>query len=237
MRGASSPTIADQVYRLARSNILSGIYKPGSKLRIERLKSEIGAGASPIREALLRLVGEGLVHLEERRGFSVAGIPQDELEEITKLRIDFECRLLRTAIREGNDEWEAGIVAAHHRLSLLNHTLKSNQSTDDWEARHAELHEALVSASNETWSKRFRGMLYVQSERYRRLSVSQTDIARGVAGEHAAIVEATLSRDADRACRLMAEHIIRTAEIVDRAMSRSDGRQARKRTGRRSAPA
>ncbi len=46
----------------------------GMSLRLDDLKDHYGMGASPLREALSRLVGEGLVQLENNRGFRVAGL-------------------------------------------------------------------------------------------------------------------------------------------------------------------
>jgi DNA-binding GntR family transcriptional regulator len=75
-------------------------------------------------------------------------------------------------------------------------------------------HSALVSGSGSVWLGRIRDQLYSQSERYRRLSVPLRTVDRDVDGEHRAIMEAMIARDADRACTLMEEHLWRTAEIL-----------------------
>jgi len=212
-------TLTDKAYRRLRGAILSGALAPDTKLRVEHIKLEVGTGASAVREALLRLSGEGLVCMKERRGFFVSPITLEELWDLTQMRMDIETKALRMAIQDGDDQWEAGIVAAFHRLSLLDDELKLSPPTIQWEDRHSEFHVALVAACNSKWLMRFRRILFDQSERYRRLSLSQQSVERDVSGEHLMIMNAALSRDVDAACDHLRAHIQRTAEIVADAIA------------------
>jgi GntR family transcriptional regulator, carbon starvation induced regulator len=218
METGAQSTLTDQAYRRLRGAILSGALAPDTKLRVEHIKLELGTGASAVREALLRLSGEGLVRTEERRGFFVSPITLDDLWDLTQMRTDLETKALRMAIKDGNDQWEAGIVAAFHRLSLLDAKLLKAPPTLEWEERHSEFHEALVAACRSKWLMWFRRILFDQSERYRRLSLSQLSVVRDVPGEHRGIMEATLARDVDAACANLSAHILRTAEIVAEAI-------------------
>lgn len=214
-----SGTLTDQAYWRLRNDILSGRLEPGLKLRVERLKSQYGIGSSPIREALARLSGDGFVSMEERRGFFVSRVSPEELWDVTTMRLDLETKALRGAIERGDDSWEADIVATAHRLSKLDAELKSGPPSEEWEHRHAAFHGALVAACGSRWLLHFRAILFDQSERYRRLSLVQKQIERDVPAEHRDLAEATLDRDADRACELLAVHIHRTAEIVSQSTS------------------
>jgi GntR family transcriptional regulator, carbon starvation induced regulator len=208
-------TLTDQAYWKLRSDILTGRLAPGIKLRIEHLKTSYGIGASPIREALSRLSGDGFVAVEERRGFFVAPVSLEELWDVTEMRVDLETKALRKSIERGDaDQWEAAIVASFHRLSRLDGVLRNGPPDEEWEIRHEAFHAALVAACDSRWLLHFRALLFDQSERYRRLSLVQKQVERDVPAEHRAIMEATLDRDAERAVTLLAEHIRRTAEIV-----------------------
>lgn len=218
-KAGQQPTLTDQVYHKLRGAILGGELAPDTKLRVEHIKLEFGTGASAIREALLRLSGEGLVRTKERRGFFVSPITLEELWDLTQMRVDLESKALRMAIQNGDDKWEAGIVAAFHRLSRLDEQLKLMLPTIDWEERHSEFHEALVAACPSKWLSHFRRILFDQSERYRRLSLSQKLVERDVPGEHRYIMDAALARDADAACNHLKAHISRTAAIVAAAIA------------------
>ena len=68
----SGKTLIESAYEALRQDIIKGTHAPESKLRIEELRKFYDTGASPLREALNRLAGEGFVTVEGQRGFSVA---------------------------------------------------------------------------------------------------------------------------------------------------------------------
>jgi DNA-binding GntR family transcriptional regulator len=213
----ASVTLTDQAYAAIRMDILNGKLMPCFKLRVEHLKGSYGTGASPIREALTRLTGDGLVHAEGRKGFRVGSVSRSELFDITEMRILLECHAIRQSIDKGDDAWEAAIMVAFYRLSKLDSRLFLASLGEEWEARHKEFHTALVSACDSDWLQSHRENLFDQSERYRRIALSMKNIDRPVPEEHKAIMTATLARDSETACVLMTEHFRRTAEAVSRS--------------------
>src|SRR5271170_7317741 len=86
--GLPQPTkaLSTSVYRQLRADLLAGRLRPGEKLRDEGLRQRFSSGSSPIREALNRLLAEGLVSLEDQKGFRVAPISESELEELVMAR-------------------------------------------------------------------------------------------------------------------------------------------------------
>ena len=79
---------------------------------------------------------------------------------------------------------------------------------------HTAFHEALVSACPSPWLLALRRVLYTQHERYRRLSRPLARVERDLDGEHGAITDAALARDAERCVALMDEHLSLTARIL-----------------------
>ena len=107
-------TLTESAYRLIRSDILSGLVAPKDKLHISDLSQRHGTSASAIREALSRLVSEGLATMKEQKGFRVAPMSVREFKEITDLRVMLETEAIRRALALGGDEWES-----EHRGYLL----------------------------------------------------------------------------------------------------------------------
>jgi GntR family carbon starvation induced transcriptional regulator len=212
----AAKTLVDFAYEQVRADILSAKLAPGSKLRVERLRLDYGVGAGTLREALSRLAADALVNAEGQRGFRVAPVSLEDLRDITDMRVMLETEALRRAIANGDDDWEAGIVAAYHRLTKVEE--KMNRGGDgaiaDWEPRNREFHQALIAACDSKWLMHFHRALYDQSERYRRMSMADTTIPRNIHAEHAAIKDATLQRDVEQAVALTEHHIIRTAEKI-----------------------
>lgn len=208
----TAKTLIEQVYREIKGRIISGQLPPGARLRIEELRAQHSVSSSTLREALLLLVADALVTSEGQRGFRVAPVSIAEFREIIDLRKIMEQIALRESIEAGDDNWESGVVAALHKLNLIEtrNSRKSLAVGREWSARNHAFHEALLAASKSRWVRHFRRILYQSSERYRMLTLPVVDIRPGVRQEHKAIMDAALARDADLACRLLGEHIERT---------------------------
>jgi DNA-binding GntR family transcriptional regulator len=212
-----SRSVTHDVYERIRADILACRLAPGVKLGIANLCKELGGvSLGAVREALSRLAADGLVVSEPQRGFTVAPVSASDLEELTMARIEVEGWCLRAAIAKGGVRWEAGIEAAFRTLARTPYFAQedSDRLSDAWVASHAAFHEALVAAAGNSWLLRFREQLYRQSERYRRLSVPVNPQRRDVEAEHRHIMEAALSRDADRAAEAMSVHLRLTTRIL-----------------------
>jgi DNA-binding GntR family transcriptional regulator len=75
-------SLVEAAYATLRHDILDGTLAPGLKLRFEMLRERYGVGASTLREALTRLVGDALVTSEEQRGFRVAEVSLDDFADL-----------------------------------------------------------------------------------------------------------------------------------------------------------
>jgi DNA-binding GntR family transcriptional regulator len=65
------PTVQGRLYRALREDILRGVHPPGAPLNEAELSRHYGVSRSPLREALSRLAGEGLLESTPNRGISV----------------------------------------------------------------------------------------------------------------------------------------------------------------------
>jgi DNA-binding GntR family transcriptional regulator len=212
---ASEPTLASAVLDRLRAEILRGQLAPGEKLRLEHLALEYGVGRTPLREACCRLASEGLVAIEDQRGFRVAPISREDLLDLTRTRQQIESLALRASVTRGSVAWEAEVEAALQRLLRCPLPKRAARRAEDpWGIAHGRLHAALLSACDSPWLLRFQAVLFDQSERYRRLAQAYGQADRDVDGEHRALVRAALGRDAERACALLTEHIAKTTDVV-----------------------
>ncbi|MCU0685114.1 MAG: GntR family transcriptional regulator [Polyangiaceae bacterium] len=209
------PTLASAVVDRLREGIVRGVLAPGEKLRLEHLAARYGVGRTPLREACCRLAAEGLVTIEDQRGFRVTPVSRADLLDLTRTRQHLETLALRASLLQGDVAWEGEVAAALHRLLRAERGGAGGAALDDaWEREHAALHRVLLSACGSAHLLRFHGMLFDQSERYRRLAQAYGQPERDVDGEHRALVKAALERDAERACALLTEHIARTTDRV-----------------------
>ncbi len=183
-----------------RWDILDGVLEPDAKLPFALLQKRYGVGVGTIREGLSHLVSEGLVQLEAGRGFRVTPVSRADLLDISQMRIDFEKKALRDAISNGGDDWEAGIITTFHFLDKMEARPLADRLKDGsrWNRVHREFHRALIAACRSHWLLHFHAILFDQADRYRLLSLRHRPKASNRKGEHQAIMEAVLGRDADR---------------------------------------
>jgi DNA-binding GntR family transcriptional regulator len=221
MDGSPVETRADAAFTALRGDIIAGVRAPGERLRIERLKEIYGIGPTPLREALQRLCAEGLVLASGNRGFAVAPLDPAEFADLNAARIEIEKAALRLSIAHGDEEWEAGVAAAAWRIRRADTALREGAADiDAWERANAAFHQALTAACGSRWLMRVRAMLNDQYARFRRASVGRKRIDRDLASEHAAIADAALARDAERACALTEAHFRATEAALSDAAAR-----------------
>lgn len=212
----SASTQADWAYARTRADIMSCRLMPGARIRISDIAETLGVSLGAVREALARLAAENMAIASAQRGYSVASVSIDELVDLTRTRIAIEQLSLRSSIAGGDVEWETGLVAALHRLQRIPEVDPSDLSrlSDSWAQAHLQFHDALVAGCGSPWTLKLRSMLFFQTDRYRRLSVPLRTSERDVGAEHKALCDAALARDVELACRLISEHLMRTADIL-----------------------
>ncbi len=222
----SGKSNAERAYDELRALILQGRLRAGQSLRASVLAEEYGHGLTPLREALNRLRTEQLVTASFNQGFQVAGMSEEDLEDLERTRGLLETEMLAEAIRDGDEAWEGGIVAAHYQLSK--HPVPAHDSSDAeidaWGARHMAFHDALLAACRSRWLGTMAGFIGAQRQRYHRnilrdvadLARADPAVARRVdtrlqevmgLPRHTRLMEATLSRDTAASRAEMAEHV------------------------------
>lgn len=226
-------TKTEAAYRLLRRDILTTRLMPGAPLKLGVLRATYGVGWTPLREALSRLEAERLVTASSNRGFAVAPVSREELEDLARARLVVELPLLLESMQKGGSEWEEAVVTAHYRLSRCKIAPDdpSDEAVDEWDEKHEAFHEALLAAATSSWLFRFRSTISDQLRRHHRfLGLAPT--LRAAAGmtdgyeqavaalreamaleHHTALMEAALDRDMERARTLMAAHIGYTLHV------------------------
>jgi GntR family transcriptional regulator, carbon starvation induced regulator len=207
-----------------QADLLSGKLEPGARLTLRDLAGRYEAGTIPLREALSRLSTSGFITAEDQKGFKVAELSVEDVNDIHKLRTELECLAIREALECGTAQWEGELIAAHHVLARRQTELSGQPLANDpeWEELHCKFHLQLVSASQSRWLKHFIKTLIDHSSRYRQIAsvmYPAATVGPRIAAEHEAIMKAVLKRDADLACTLLAEHYRRTAKATAKILN------------------
>jgi DNA-binding GntR family transcriptional regulator len=191
-----------------RKSILAGAYKPGERLVEDRLAVEMGVSRIPIREALRGLAAEGLIDIAPRRGATVAAFSQQSVREMIEVRATLEALNARLAARHRAPV----IVRALERVLAQGNAAAAKGDAASLVELNAQFHDLLANA----------GQNSILGELMRTLRSRTTPLfasmsrrrAKETWNEHAAIVQAVIAGDEERAATLAADHVINAGNRV-----------------------
>ncbi|WP_030567746.1 GntR family transcriptional regulator [Streptomyces aureocirculatus] len=216
---AGKQMLSEQVHARLRDAIMRGEYAPGDALKPQDLAKEQGVSLAVVREALVRVVGEGLADRLPNRGFAVPAFSDRRWQEIAEARRAVEPVMLRMSIERGDVDWEARVRAAHHRLARTQPYVQGEGEyySDAWSEAHRLFHRALLEGCGNPVLLETFDRMWIASELARRWSALRRPDRDG-AREHRRLEETALARDADTAAEVLAQHLTLTATgLTDRA--------------------
>ena len=210
-----SPSLHDQVYEELRERLLTRRHVPGEKLSLHELAAELGVSRSPVHHALTRLVSEGLLSVQARRGYFVTPVTAEALAEGYQVRLALELHAAESTVGRLDDSELATF------RSLLDASAEAI-SHELWDGANAAFHEYQVDLARNALLSRF----------YRDLSVNlMMQVIRGgrleghasLVTEHGRIVEAFEAGDVGAARRAIREHVETGKRIALEAIDRAGG--------------
>lgn len=199
--------VGSSTYQKIKRDIIFGDLAPGSKLKLGDLRERYAASMSTLRETLSRLASEGFVTAEDQRGFFVTNVSREDLIEIANLRSLVECHALQLSVENGDTDWEGNLVAAHHKLNLMEKRMLAGEESykEVWKRYDWEFHLALIAACGSNNLLSIHRVIYDKYLRYQMLVLTY----RGgdAVDEHRQMVDAALARDSQGATDSLRSHI------------------------------
>jgi len=193
-------SLSESAYQQLRSMIVRLDYAPGDVLREDEIRTRIGIGRTPVREALQRLAREHFVTVIPRRGMFVSGIDVSELSMLFETRTVLEPYAARLAAARGTpahwDEMEA-------ELDATDSAADANALMDI----DRRCHEILWEAADNRFLLDTLDMLYAQSDRLWHLHLADLTYMSEAIDEHHEILEVLRSGDGDKAAALLEQHV------------------------------
>ncbi|TFZ02771.1 GntR family transcriptional regulator [Ramlibacter henchirensis] len=213
-------TLSDQVYTWMRQQIISGQIKQGEHLSEQAVSETLGVSATPVREALRLLNGDGLVELEGRRGARVIEPTTVDIRACFQVRRALECLALREACQRLSAKDMEQLTRIHQLLERAELTAPGGFMDAD-----RAFHGFFLERARNSWLEQFLStltdFLYVV-----RQPLLQTSTLESARQEHLAITRAVLDGRIDEAERLLGRHIDRVCEDVIRQREQAAQRKA-----------
>lgn len=199
MRGISRQLLRDQVREALVSSLVSGELEPGTQIVEAELAGEMGVSRTPLKEALLQLETEGLLHYEVGRGFSVMPLDVHEIENLLQVGVVLEELAVRLT-----ESFSAEHVA---RLRTLNEQRKAHIDERFASADvDQEWHRCLVEACENPQLLDILEIVRTRLYRYAYAYAGNVEsLKEGIAG-HSAILDALERDDMSAALVLIRTH-------------------------------
>jgi DNA-binding GntR family transcriptional regulator len=206
----------DRALRYLRDEVLVDPNVQGTFLNEVELATRIGVSRTPVREALLLLVADGLVEMLPGRGAYVPPMSGRQIRELMEIRALFEKNAATRTIEAGTAPVEVmrGLLAEQEKLATSGDT-GSMASATAFIERDVLFHQALIDAADNGTISRSYAALRV---RQHRLGVAALfrgpDRQLAVCGEHQRIVDALAAGDAEQARTAIEAHIDCTLQLL-----------------------
>lgn len=205
---AAYSTKTDLVYAALKRSIMSGEYAPGSRIVVDRVAAEYEVSKVPVREAVLRLAGEGWLELNAHIGATVPELSPDEAVETSLVRAALEGVATRIACKRlGADDFS--------RLHGLLDRMEDAAATDsaEYPELNRQFHSAIVAACPYPLLRDLVAEMTQKTLRLRAVTRLPHYMPESQQ-EHRALLEALEGRDAGRAEELTRQHVERAGALL-----------------------
>jgi len=208
LNSAALMSLRDHVRNQLRLAVISGRFAPGERLTERALAEELGVSTTPLKEALRGLEAEGLIEVLPRRGM-VVRFDADYAEEMILARAALESSLAALAAQRATDEQRAEMAAT---VNLM-HEATEASDISQLIVLNETFHDAIHAASQSRHITRLVGQQQFYDDNARRVIHQDEGESLVACQEHAAICEAIIARDAERASQAMRRHVLRSGEL------------------------
>ncbi|OJU81048.1 MAG: hypothetical protein BGO10_00530 [Chlamydia sp. 32-24] len=211
-------TLVDNCFQILKKGIITGMFAPGEKLRVQSLSATFDIGPTPIREALSRLSTTGLVEIKSNRGFYVKTISESEILDIYETFKDIELLAIEKALLKGDSNWEANILAKLHKLSSIEKDYDESK-LDDLIKANFDFHYSIIEGCLSPCLLNLRQSVYQLFDRYCYLSLLHIDdLSTLNSKEHRQMADAALARDKEKLFKLTTSHLQKSLKAVLKAL-------------------
>jgi GntR family carbon starvation induced transcriptional regulator len=140
------------------------------------------------------------------------------MRDIYATRAEIEALCIGLAVERGDDEWEAGILAAAHTMHKFGDMV--DKDPQEWERRHQAFHTAIAQGCNSPTLLQVRRSLYEKASRYRNLwlkkNMANSNVFDANQKEHQQLIDALLAGDGEQARELIRQHLLSPSRALEK---------------------
>lgn len=195
--------LAQAAYEKLRNMILTGELPPESAITENSIVDRLAIGKTPVREAMRRLVLEGLLGVTPRLGYTVSAITLIDIEDLFQLRVINEVAAAQLAA----DRLDEAAFTRLSELSTIGYDPDDRESMLTYIRVNAEFHDIIARASGNARLADLIDRLMQESRRFIQIAILSDSHGHHVIDQHAEIVAALRSRDHDAIAQAVRVHV------------------------------
>lgn len=206
----SETLLGARAYRALWNGIVSGDIEPGLQLRPDTIAEQLDISTTPVREALHRMEGDGLVMKLPYRGWFVREFTEQEVRELYEMRAALESFSVRLACERISAE-ELTWLREHQSVG------EAALKTGDMEAYriyNRDLHAAIMDAARNAYLSFAMGQLSLQSQVLVARTIRLVGRPSRAIEEHRELIDLIAARQVKAAQELMERHILSALEDI-----------------------
>lgn len=213
---------AERAYRALKQLILTNQLPAGSQLLEQEAALRLGMSRTPVREAMVRLVEDGVAEIRPRHGMRVLPVSADDMREIYEILTALESTAAEMVARRGVSDAE---LAELRRAVTDMDAALARDDLEAWAAADQRFHSLLVQLTHNQRLQQIVTQLGDQAHRARMLTLKLRPKPVGSNRDHAMLVDAIAARDAERARSIHHEHRAKAGAMLVELLERLGFRQ------------
>lgn len=206
----SETLLGARAYRALWSGIVNGRIEPGVQLRPDTIAEELDISTTPVREALHRMEGDGLIVKLPYRGWFVREFTEQEVRELYEMRAALESFSVRLACERVTDD-ELAWLRKHQSVGEA--ALKTGDM-DAYRIYNRDLHAAIMEAARNSYLTAAMGQLSLQSQVLMARTIRLVGRPSRAIEEHRELIELMEQRRDKAAQDLMERHILSALDDI-----------------------
>lgn len=205
--------LSDKVYEVLKKKILERELKPGEKVQVDEVASQLGVSRTPVKDALNRLALEGLIDKVARRGTFVSTMSAQDVDELFDLRLLMESYAAEKVLEKG----KADLFLSEMKKCMVNIDRIAQSDDPDYDAYltwNRDLHWVLIRLADNNRLLQMYESLNIPIQVARVHYLHSVESVTHTQREHQAIYQAFENRDLEQIKQAIAAHINSVRDAV-----------------------
>lgn len=222
---APKESLTEQVTARIRAAIVAGEMVPEQHYSAIGIAEDLGVSRTPVREALQLLEKEGIVTVAKNRGVRVNQISLEDIVEVFQIRLMIEPPAAARGVLNASEADISRLTDLHRHLLEVGQTGDGRATLEADKQFHLYLLALAGNAKLDGFISELRNLVLTHGQ----ITIPQARTSQDLAGDRNELMQAIVDRDPLAAANAMRSHVMRTAQLLIRAVcARTPGLDAQR---------